>query len=171
MSGLEGTLCAQIVYHKGNLPLPYTNPSLNLCMRWVFVYTSFQFMRNGTSILLLKSWFSVYEKQFFPENWEGCFLTEMNVVHITCTADYELKIHLSAYFIDLQRACILLKIPSSLKLIFSSLLISINLRNMLRSSRVTCNRVELHVSLERNNVPCYLLDISDVQCCEDVKLK
>lgn len=41
MSGLEGTLCAQIVYHEGNLPVPYMNLSLNLCMRWVFVYTSF----------------------------------------------------------------------------------------------------------------------------------
>lgn len=29
MSGLEGTLCAQIVYHKGNLSLLYMNPNLS----------------------------------------------------------------------------------------------------------------------------------------------
>lgn len=40
---------------------------------------------------------------------------------------------------------------------------------MLHSSRVTCNRVELNVSLEQYYIPCYLLNISDVQCCEDVK--
>lgn len=29
MSGLEGTLCAQIVYHKGDLSLLYMNPNLS----------------------------------------------------------------------------------------------------------------------------------------------
>lgn len=107
MSGLEGTLCAQIVYHKGNLPLPYMNLSLNLCMRWVFVYTSFQFMTDGNTDPLIKELVFTVLETIFPEDCEGYFLTEMNVVHITCTADYELKIHLSTYFFDLQNACIL----------------------------------------------------------------
>lgn len=40
----------------------------------------------------------MYEKQFFPVNCEGSFMTEMDVVHITFTADYEMKIHLRVIF-------------------------------------------------------------------------
>jgi len=34
----------------------------------------------------------MYEKQFLPVNFKGCFLTVMGVVHITFTANYEMEI-------------------------------------------------------------------------------
>lgn len=37
----------------------------------------------------------VWETILFPVNCKGCFLTEVDVVHITFTADYEIKINLS----------------------------------------------------------------------------